>query len=85
MTPVDMRWFLGAIDDVENIAPEIIFNKVQTLKTPLYSYGVIIYRLFHEGRFPLKCKNIDRLKDRYTNRDYEIEIDEGVNTIRGRA
>ena len=85
MTPVDLRWFVKTIDAVENLAPEIIFNKVSTLKTPLYSYGVIIYRLFHNGRFPLKCKNLEKLKDRYNNRDYEIEIDESVNTVRGRA
>lgn len=85
MAPVDYRWFLGAINALENVAPEIIFNKVPTLKTPLYSYGVIIYRLFHHGRYPLKSKSLDKLKDRYNNRDYEIEIDKSVSTVRGRA
>lgn len=33
----------------------------------------------------MQCSDIERLRHRYSNKDYDIKIDESVSTVRGRA
>lgn len=85
MDPADFRFFEENVENYETVAPELHFNLVPTLKTPLYSFGVIIYQLFHEGNYHVKERSLKELKHRYINKDYQIRISNSVDNIRGRT
>lgn len=85
MDPLDFTYFLDSIENIGVLAPEITFNKVCSIKTPLYSLGVIIYRLLNKGKYPLEAQNIKILKNRYLNKDYDINISPDIEKIEGEA
>ena len=85
MHPADFNFFLKNVQNITSIAPELTINKVPTIKTPLYSFGVIVYRLISLGQYPIPLMDIRKLRDRYKNKDYSIELPEDLDTIKGEA
>lgn len=78
LIPPDYIHFMETVKDAECLPPEVIFNKVCTFKTPLYSLGVVLYLVFHRGRFPLECQSVEQLKIRLKTKDFKLQLDDSI-------
>jgi len=63
MEEFDHNYLLGVIEqNLQTSPPEVINNKLCGVKTPLYSFGAIFYRLIH-GRYPTDILTVREIKD----------------------
>jgi serine/threonine protein kinase len=51
--------------------PEVLFNKVCTVKTPLYSLGAILFACLNNGRFHLGGENLETTMFRLKNNEFK--------------
>ena len=74
MDEYNHNFFMSILgDNFHTIPPEVIFNKLCGVKTPLYSFGVIFYKLLHH-KYPTSCTTLQQMIDAYQNKDHVIEF-----------
>ena len=81
MEPLDYTFLMKSIQTPQCISPELLLNKICTFKSPLYSFGCVVYCLFHNGQFPLNETKIDRIRNIMLQKDYYIELREELEKI----
>ena len=59
----------------------MLMNRVCTFKSPQYSFGAVIYNLFHNGQYHIDEKNIAKLKNIIVQKDFFIELQADIEKI----
>jgi hypothetical protein len=62
---------------VATVPPEVLFNRTCGVKTPIYSYGVIFYKLLHQS-YPSDIDNVIDMTNAYLSREFYYELREDL-------
>lgn len=62
---------------VATVPPEVLFNRTCGVKTPIYSYGVIFYKLLHQS-YPSDIDNAIDMTNAYLSREFYYELREDL-------
>ncbi|KAK6056124.1 hypothetical protein COOONC_06371, partial [Cooperia oncophora] len=56
-------------------APEVILTRVYTAKCDVYSYGILIWEIFHNAETPFKGIDNKKLRAKISNPNYRPRLD----------
>ena len=62
---------------VATVPPEVLFNKTCGVKTPIFSFGVIFYKLLHK-KYPMKIENVQEMINAYISKEFYFTLKDNI-------
>ena len=74
MEEFDHNYLLTVLErNLPTVPPEVIFNRLCGVKTPLYSFGVIFFKFVH-GKYPNDLPTVQDMKNLFISKDKDFKI-----------